>query len=160
MEKKCSLKNMKEGVLSPMFLSTIAAVVLFFLGIRIPSVVLDSMNYVADMNTPLAMMVAGFSVAQADFGKMLRNTRIYFVSFIKLILIPLLVIGVLKLMALPDAVAVTVLIGAACPAATTGTMMAIRYRQNYTYSSELFAMTTVLSVVTIPAVIFLSEIIL
>jgi len=160
MEKKCSLKNMKEGVLSPMFLSTIAAVVLFFLGIRIPSVVLDSMNYVADMNTPLAMMVAGFSVAQADLGKMLRNTRIYFVSFIKLILIPLLVIGVLKLMALPDAVAVTVLIGAACPAATTGTMMAIRYRQNYTYSSELFAMTTVLSVVTIPAVIFLSEIIL
>ena len=160
MEKKCSLKNMKEGVLSPMFLSTIAAVVLFFLGIRIPSVVLDSMNYVADMNTPLAMMVAGFSVAQADFGKMLRNTRIYFVSFIKLILIPLLVIGVLKLMALPDEVAVTVLIGAACPAATTGTMMAIGYRQNYTYSSELFAMTTVLSVVTIPAVIFLSEIIL
>ena len=160
MEKKCSLKNMKEGVLSPMFLSTIAAVVLFFLGILIPSVVLDSMNYVADMNTPLAMMVAGFSVAQADLGKMLRNTRIYFVSFIKLILIPLLVIGVLKLMALPDAVAVTVLIGAACPAATTGTMMAIRYRQNYTYSSELFAMTTVLSVVTIPAVIFLSEIIL
>ena len=160
MEKKCSLKNMKEGVLSPMFLSTIAAVVLFFLRIRIPSVVLDSMNYVADMNTPLAMMVAGFSVAQADLGKMLRNTRIYFVSFIKLILIPLLVIGVLKLMALPDAVAVTVLIGAACPAATTGTMMAIRYRQNYTYSSELFAMTTVLSVVTIPAVIFLSEIIL
>ena len=160
MEKKCSLKNMKEGVLSPMFLSTIAAVVLFFLGIRIPSVVLDPMNYVADMNTPLAMMVAGFSVAQADLGKMLRNTRIYFVSFIKLILIPLLVIGVLKLMALPDAVAVTVLIGAACPAATTGTMMAIRYRQNYTYSSELFAMTTVLSVVTIPAVIFLSEIIL
>ena len=160
MEKKCSLKNMKEGVLSPMFLSTIAAVVLFFLRIRIPSVVLDSMNYVADMNTPLAMMVAGFSVAQADLGKMLRNTRIYFVSFIKLILIPLLVIGVLKLMALPDAAAVTVLIGAACPAATTGTMMAIRYRQNYTYSSELFAMTTVLSVVTIPAVIFLSEIIL
>ena len=160
MEKKCSLKNMTEGVLSPMFLSTIAAVVLFFLGILIPSVVLDSMNYVADMNTPLAMMVAGFSVAQADLGKMLRNTRIYFVSFIKLILIPLLVIGVLKLMALPDAVAVTVLIGAACPAATTGTMMAIRYRQNYTYSSELFAMTTVLSVVTIPAVIFLSEIIL
>ena len=160
MEKRFSLKNIKKGVLSPMFIATAAAAVLFFIQFRIPSVLLDPINYVADMNTPLAMMVAGFSVAQADLGKMLRNTRIYFVSFIKLILIPLLVIGVLKLMALPDAVAVTVLIGAACPAATTGTMMAIRYRQNYTYSSELFAMTTVLSVVTIPAVIFLSEIIL
>ncbi len=160
MEKKCSLKNLKEGMLSPMFIATITAVILFFLRIRIPSVVLDSMNYVADMNTPLAMMVAGFSVAQADLGKMIRNPRIYFVSFIKLILLPVLMIGVLKLMALPSEVATTVLVGTACPAATTGTIMAIRYRQNYTYSSEVFAMTTVLSVIAIPAVVFLSEIIL
>ena len=160
MEKKCSLKNMKEGILSPMFLSTLAAVALFFLRIRIPSVVLDSMNYVADMNTPLSMMVAGFSVAQSDLGKMLRNLRIYFISFIKLILIPVLMIAVLTLMSLPSEVATTILIGAACPAATTGTMMAIRYRQNYTYSSELFAITTVLSIITIPAVVFLAEIIL
>ena len=160
MEKKCSLKNMKEGILSPMFLSTVAAVALFFLRIHVPSVLLDSMNYVADMNTPLAMMVAGFSVAQSDLGKMLRNHRIYFISFIKLILIPVLLIAVLKVMPLPSEVATTILIGAACPAATTGTMMAIRYRQNYTYSSELFAMTTVLSIITIPAVVFLAEIIL
>lgn len=160
MEKKCSLKNMKEGILSPMFLSTAAAVALFFLRVRIPSVVLDSMNYVADMNTPLAMMVAGFSVAQSDLGKMLRNLRIYFISFIKLILIPVLMIAVLKLMSLPSEVAAAILIGAACPAATTGTMMAIRYKQNYTYSSELFAMTTVLSVITIPAVVLFAETIL
>lgn len=160
MEKKCSLKNMKEGIFSPMFLSTIAAVALFFLRIRIPSVVLDSMNYVADMNTPLAMMVAGFSVAQSDLGKTLRNARIYFIAFIKLILIPVLMIAVLRLMSLPSEVATTILIGAACPAATTGTMMAIRYKQNYTYSSELFAMTTVLSVITIPAVVLLAETIL
>lgn len=160
MEKKCSLKNMKEGILSPMFLSTAAAVALFFLRVRMPSVVLDSMNYVADMNTPLAMMVAGFSVAQSDLGKMLRNLRIYFISFIKLILIPVLMIAVLKLMSLPSEVATTILIGAACPAATTGTMMAIRYKQNYTYSSELFAMTTVLSVITIPAVVLFAETIL
>lgn len=52
-----------------MFIATFIAVILFFLQIKIPSVLLDSMNYIADMNTPLAMMVAGFSVAQADIGK-------------------------------------------------------------------------------------------
>ena len=160
MEKKCSLKNLKEGVLSPMFLATSAAVILFFLRLRLPGILLDSMDYVADMNTALAMMVAGFSVAQADLGKMVRNLRIYFASFIKLILIPVLMIVILRIMNLPYDVAVTVLVGAACPVAATGTMMAIRYRQNYTYSSELFAMMTVLSVVTIPAVIFLAETVL
>ena len=160
MEKKCSLKNLKEGILSPMFLSTAAAVLLFFLHIRIPDVLLDSMNYIADMNTPLAMMVAGFSVAQADLGKMLRNLRIYYISFLKLILFPLFTIGILKIMALPADVYTTVLIGASCPAAATGTMMAIRYKQNYTYSSEIFALTTALAVFTIPAVVFLSELVL
>lgn len=160
MEKKCSLKSMKEGILSPMFLSTATAVALFFLRVHIPSVALDTMNYVADMNTPLAMMVAGFSVAQSDLKKMILNARIYFIAFIKLLLIPVLMTAVLRLMSLPSEVAASILIGAACPAATTGTMMAIRYDQNYTYSSELFAMTTVLSIVTIPAVVLFAETIL
>ena len=160
MEKKCSLRNLKEGVLSPMFLSTVAAVLLFFIRFRIPGVLLDSLNYIADMNTPLAMMVAGFSVAQADLGKMFRNFRIYYISFIKLILLPVIMTALLMIMRLPSDVASTVLIGTACPAAATGTMMAIRYKQNYTYSSEIFALTTVLSLVTIPAVVFLAEIVL
>jgi len=60
----------------------------------------------------------------------------------------------------PADVYTTVLIGASCPAAATGTMMAIRYKQNYTYSSEIFALTTALAVFTIPAVVFLSELVL
>ena len=60
MEKRFSFKNLKEGLVSPMFITTLIAVLLFFLQLEIPSVLLDSMNYIADMNTPLAMMVAGF----------------------------------------------------------------------------------------------------
>ena len=160
MEKKFSWKNVRKGLLSPMVVATVIAVLLFFSRLRFPEVVLDSMNYVADMNTPLAMMVAGFSVAQSDLKKMILNARIYFIAFIKLLLIPVLMTAVLRLMSLPSEVAAAILIGAACPAATTGTMMAIRYDQNYTYSSELFAMTTVLSIVTIPAVVLFAETIL
>ena len=36
-------------------------------------------------------------------------------------------------------------------------MMAIRYKQNYTYASEIFAMSTVLSVVTIPLLVLIAE---
>ena len=89
MEGKFSLKNLKEGALSPMFIATCLAVVLFFARLEIPAVLLDSMNYVADMNTPLAMMVAGFSVAQADIGKMCRNLRLYYTSALKLLVFPL-----------------------------------------------------------------------
>lgn len=160
MEKKFSVKGLKEGLLSPMFIATIAAVILFFLQIRIPGVLLDAMDYVADMNTPLAMMVAGFSVAQSDLGKMLRKVRLYFVCAIKLLIIPFLMIPVLMLMRLPQDVSVSMLIATACPAAVSGTMFAIRYKQDYTYASEIFALSTVLSIVTIPLVIMTAELLL
>lgn len=157
MEKKFSLKNLREGLISPMFIATVIAVFLFFLQWKIPSVLLDSMNYIADMNTPLAMMVAGFSVAQADIGKMCRNPRLYYTSAIKLLFIPLCTIPMLMIFRLPSEVSMTILIAAACPSATTGTMMAIRYKQNYTYSSEIFSLTTVLAVVTMPALVLIAE---
>lgn len=160
MENRFSLKSLKEGILSPSFLAALAALLLFFLQIRLPSVLLDSMEYVADMNTPLAMMVAGFSVAQADLPAMFRNLRMYFVCLVKLIVIPAVMLLILMVLPVSSDVATTILIATACPAAATGTMMAIRYGRNYTYSSEIFALSTLLSLVTIPAVVFAAELLL
>lgn len=157
MEKKYSAKNLKQGLLSPMFVCSIIAVILFFLRFRIPSLILDPINYISDMNTPLAMMIAGFSVAQADLKALCRKARLYYASAARLIIVPILVIPVLAVLPLPRTVALTTLIAAACPASATGTMMAIRYKQNYTYSSEIFAMTTVLSVITLPMVVLVAE---
>ena len=160
MEKKFSWENVRKGLRAPMVTATIIAVLLLFFRIRFPDVVLDSMNYVADMNTPLAMMVAGFSVAQTDILKMCTKLRVYFSCFLKLVLIPVIMIFLLKIIPLPRDVAMTTLIACACPAATTGTMMAIRYRQNYTYSSEMFALSTILAVATIPLIVLLAETVL
>lgn len=101
MEKGFHLKGLKEGLLSPVILSTAAALILFFTRIRIPGVLLDSMTYVADMNTPLAMMVAGFSVAQADLKRLFTTFRIYRASVLKLLLIPLLTVGLFAIFRSP-----------------------------------------------------------
>ena len=156
LENKISFRQLKEGLLSPMIIATCAAMILFFTQLRIPATVLDSMNYIADMNTPLAIMVAGFSVAQADLKKIFSNLHIYWVSFLKLMVVPLAVTVFLFLFRIDHDIAYTTLIAASCPTATTMTMMAIRYNKNYTYASEIFAFTTVLSMVTIPVVTFIA----
>lgn len=151
-----TLKQLKEGLLSPMIIATLAAMILFFIQFKIPATILASMNYVADMNTPLAMMVAGFSVAQADLKKIFGNVRIYWVCFLKLFAMPLLVILFLYVTHISHDIAYTTLIAAACPTATTMTMMAIRYDKNYTYASEIFSVSTILSIITIPLVAFIA----
>jgi predicted permease len=147
-----SIRYLKEGLRSPMILCTVTGMILFFLKLRIPGVLLDSMTYIADMNTPVAMMVAGFSVAQADLKKLVSHLRIYWICFLKLLLVPLCILLFLWIARVPSDIAYVTLIAAACPTATTTTMMSIRYNRNYTYASEIFALTTVLSLVTIPLV--------
>ena len=145
MKGNFNLRNLRYGVLSPMVVATLTAMVLFFVQFRIPGPLLDAMNYIADMNTPLAMMVAGFSVAHSDLRRVCTNLKIYRVAVLKLLVIPLAVLLVLSFLPLDPTVAYTTLIATACPTATTITMMSILFNKNSAYASEIFSFTTVLS---------------
>ena len=152
-----SLKELKKGLLSPMIFASILGVVFFFGRIHIPYLLLDSMNYVAGMNTPLAMMIAGISVAQTDLSGMLKNKKMYLISLLKLLVLPAIVLVGLAAAHLPSTVACTILVAAACPVAATGTAFALRFQKNYRYASELYAFSTIASLVTIPLLMFVAE---
>lgn len=160
LEGSFNLTRLKEGMRAPMVVATLAAAILFFAQIRLPDVLLDSMTYISDMNTPMAMMVAGFSVAQADLKKIFHDFRLYRVSFLKLFVFPLAVLLFLWIFPFDHTVAYTTLIAAACPTATTLTLMTIRFNRDYTYASEIFSLTTVLSIITIPIVTFIASFLL
>lgn len=149
--------KLKEGITSPIVLSTLFSILLFFLQIKIPSLLLDTINYIGDMNTPFAMLVAGFSVAQANLGEIFRRVAIYRVILVKHLLMPAGVLALLFFIRLSPEIAYTLLIASACPAAATCTMMSIRYGQDYKYASEIFAVSTLWSVVTIPLFVLLAE---
>lgn len=157
MTSSSSLKDLKKGLLSPMIFSCSIGLILFFGQIRLPGLLLDSMDYVAAMNTPLAMIIAGISVAQTDLLKMLHNKRLYLISFGKLLIMPALVLAVLALIHVDSTVAYTILVAAACPVAASGTAFALRFHKNYSYASELYAFTTIASLVTVPLFVYAAE---
>lgn len=154
------LKMLREGLQTPMVIGTLIAMILFFAQIRIPDTIAASINYIADMNTPLAMMIAGFSVANSDIKKICTNLQIYKDALIKLIVVPLAVLVFLRLAPFNQTIAYTILIASACPTATTLTMMSIRFDQNAEYASEIFSFTTVMSILTIPFIMFIAGYIL
>ncbi len=157
---RTSFKEVKKGLLTPMIFACFTGLILFFARIKIPQVPADAINYVAGMNTPLAMLIAGISVAQTDLRRMLKNARIYFVSALKLLLIPLLILPVLAALPISFNTALTILIAAACPTGATGTAFALKFHKNYRYASELYAFTTLLSLITIPLFVFAAELFL
>lgn len=156
MKGHLDLKLLGEGLKAPMVIGTFIAMLLFFTRIHIPDTLAASMQYIADMNTPLAMMVAGFSVANSDLKKICTNLQLYRIALTKLIIVPLVVLLFLWIAPFSPEVAYPTLIASACPTGTTITMMSIRFDKNAAYASEIFSFTTVLSILTIPLIIFIA----
>lgn len=147
-----TLKTLWQKLMTPAILAIAAGVVCFLAQIRLPEVLSYPLGLIANMNTPLAMLVAGANLAQADILKCLKKPRVYLVSVVRLILIPAISLIFLRMMHLDFTVSFTVFLAAACPAGASAIMFAERFGKDSSYATELFVLTTVLSVVTIPLI--------
>lgn len=157
MTGNASRKQIKKGLTSPVMIASVIGLFLFVLQIRLPSVVNETIGYISNMNTPMAMLIAGVALAETNLFGALKNRRLYLVTAVKLLILPLVMLVCLSFLPFDHKVLCAVLLAAACPCATTGTMFALRYDGNYKYASELFAFTTVVSMATIPVIIYLAE---
>ena len=147
--------NMMSTVKSFINSSTVAIVVgiLFFVtGLHLPEVVGNPLSMIGAMNTPVAMLISGMNLAESELLSCLKSPRTYMISAAKLLVIPLITLALLMAVKVDYAIAVTILVASACPSGATGAMFALQYNKNSQYASKLLAVTTVLSLVTIPAV--------
>ena len=152
-----SPKQLARGLRSPVMFTMLAGMIFYFFRIHIPANIGSALTYVANMNTPLGMFVAGAALAEAHPLEALKKKQVYLVALAKLIIMPVLAAAVMLPFHPADVVYYTVVAAAASPVATTCTMMALRYDKNYHYASELYVVTTMMSMLTIPAVMAIAQ---
>lgn len=157
MTEKKDKKTIANAFLSPSIIATVLGFLFFILRVEFPYILFKSLDYVSAMNTPLAMIVAGVTIAQTNFIKIFSKFRIYYVSFLKLLLIPFIMLLLFSRFAIDEKVIITSVLLAACPTGAMGTLFALRYGKNSLYASEIFAVTTILSLFTIPLIMALAE---
>ena len=148
-----SMKAVRKALLNPGVLSVAAGLALFFTPFRFPYVVGQVTGYIASLNTPLAMLLTGIFISRSGIKTAFSDPKVYGISAVRLLLIPLLVLGVIW--ALPVA-RTACIISAACPCAASCSMFALRYKQDVSYSSKMITVSTLLSVLTLPLLILLA----
>ena len=159
MSESRDMKSFVKAATSPSVIAVFIGLFFYLAQIRLPDMLNTSLQYVSDMNTPLAMLIAGSAAAQTNVLKALKNEGLYIVSGCKLVVLPLIAFAAVYFIPAPHMVKMVVLIASACPVATTGTMFAIQFDKNPERCSEFFAVTTLLSGLTLPFVTMLGEMI-
>ena len=149
-------------LLNAFVVATVIGLVLFVtgLGSRLPAVVSGTLNGIAAVNSPLAMIVLGVYLAQADLGKMVRDLRLYAVSAVRLLLIPAFSVLLLAVLPLNLEIRQTILIAGAAPVGANIAIYAQLYEKDYAYACQTVVMSTLLSIVTRPAVMAFAELLL
>lgn len=154
------IRQVVKSLASPALIGIVIGAALFFLQITLPDVMKQALDYAGSMTTPLGMLVAGVTIAQTDVLGALKKPKIYYISALRLIVIPFLTILLFLLLPFDETVMGVTIAAAACPAATICTMFAISYNKDSLYAGEIFAVSTVLSACTLPIIMQLFNIIL
>lgn len=157
MAGKTDVKSTLKNLLSPAIVGVVLGLICFLTQLRLPGVIVDAMDSVGSMNTPLAMLVAGATLGRSDLRVCLRNKRIYWICALKLLIVPAVAMLMVFPLGLPQTVVMTLLVAAACPIGACCTMFALKYKGDGRYASELFAVSTVLSALTIPLLVLVTE---
>ena len=149
--------SINKIIKNPGIIGVTVALIFFVTGIKLPYVISESLGYISGLNTPLAMIVMGSYLAKTDFKKALSSVSVYLVCLLRLVVIPVICVFIARLLPMPQAVASATLITAACPTAAVSTLLAGKYNLDAGYSAETVAVSTILSVLTIPLVIMLYQ---
>lgn len=151
-----SMQAVRKALLNPGVISVAAGLVLFFTPFRFPYVVGQVTGYIASLNTPLAMLLTGIFISRSGIKTAFSDKTVYFISAVRLLLIPLLVLGLIWALPVASTVRTACIISAACPCAASCSMFALRYKQDVSYSSKMITVSTLLSVLTLPLLILLA----
>lgn len=145
---------------SPAILSIVLGLVLFFTGMRMPQIIQQPLNYLGAMNTPLAMLVSGATIAKGGLFEGFKHKRIYFLQAVKLLVVPILLAALFvptELFGVKPMIVDTIIIAAAAPTASSTIMFAYKFGKNAEYASNHFAVSTLAGIITMPLVSALAK---
>lgn len=159
-DEKIPLTNFLKSLISPAFIAPFIGLFLFLCRITFPEVLSTTFTYISGMNTPLAMLIAGLTLAESNLRQVFMQKRIYYIVFLKLLALPLAIMLVLMPFSGIDPMVATIaVLVTGCPTAVVGVLFAVRFERDAVYMSEVFASTTILCALTIPVIMYLCQLV-
>lgn len=149
--------NLKNLVLNPGIISVIIGLPLFLLQVKLPVLIEQPMSYLAELNTPLAMLIFGTYLANTDLKTMFTDKKIYLAAFLKLLAMPLLCIGIYHICGVSGTLLVACAITACVPSANNTFMFASKYGRDTGLASKTVALVSLFSIITMPVVIAIAQ---
>jgi predicted permease len=156
--------DMKKILLNVNMISIFLGILLFITRIQLPSIMKDTMESVSVMVGPASMIVTGMLIGNISFKQIFAYKRIYLVTFLKMIVCPVIIMLLLKYCGIANIllngkmILLISLLATITPSASTVTQMAQIYEKDAEYASIINVVTTIVCIATMPIIVWLYQI--
>lgn len=149
--------DIRKLIFNPGVIAVVIGLPIFLTGIEVPYLISEPIDKLAALNSPLAMLVFGTYLARTDLKSMLAEKKIYAVAGLKLIVLPLICMGVYYLCGVTGTVLTAAIITASVPSANNTFMFASIYSRDAGAASKAVALVSFISIITMPVMIALTQ---
>ena len=154
-EGKQTIKGRLKAFVNPMFGAMILGMLLGLCNVPVPAFATKVIDITGNCMSPVAMLLTGITIAQMDMKKVLPMGSIYVVSLVRLIVFPLLFLGLFSFVSLPDTLVICTVCSLAMPLGLSTIVIPGGYGQDTSVATGMTLVSHLLSVITIPGVFYL-----
>lgn len=154
-EEKQTIKSRLKSFANPMFAAMVIGVVIGLCGIKLPSFLSTAVSVTGSCMSPIAMMLTGITIANMDVKKVLSIKSIYVVSIIRLLVFPLIFIGVFKLLPMSQNIVVCTICSLAMPLGLSTLVIPGGYGKDTSVAAGMAVVSHLLSAITIPVIFYI-----
>lgn len=146
------LDNLKKGFLTPPMLSLVIGMLFGLLNLTkyVPEFILDAFDSAGNCQGPVAMVLAGFVIGGYNFKELILNKKVYVITFMRLIVIPAIIMLVLKFLGVNKEVMILALVAFAAPIGLNTIVYPAAFGGDTKTGAAMSMISHTLSVITIP----------
>lgn len=148
-----------KDLLSPGILCSVIAIIIYAADIHFPATVESVIDTVGDLTSPLAMILVGSTLASMKLKDVFNEWRIYVFCFIRQFVLPILLYPIFRFCISDDLLFHVMFIEFLMPIANITLMLATEHELDSKFVSKSIFISTVMSLVSIPLVLYLCGII-
>ena len=141
-----------KSLINPVIISIFIGLSLFILNIKLPYIINRPIELLGNITTSLSMIVIGSMLCLSSISECVKNKKVYIVSFIRLVLMPILIYFILKGIVYDKLLFSIPIVIVSMPVASNTAILSSEYNANDKLASQLVFMSTLFSIVTIPII--------
>ncbi len=139
-----------KRIFSGPIIGFLTAVIFILLNIQIPAFILNAVQYLGNMTTPLALILIGITLYGMDLKKIRLNRDLLWVLLGRFVISPLSIMMVAYFIPIPALMYKVFVIMASLPAMIQIVVLSSFYKTDTEYATVVVSASTLLSIVTIP----------